>query len=133
MKNNLEHKKEYYKKNKIRVREYQKQWYLKNKEKVLLSKKEYALKNPRYQYSTLIKREYGLSLEDYDKMILSQSGSCLICGANCENKRNLSVDHCHKTGKVRGLLCIGCNRGLGAFKDNINHLKEAIQYLNDSR
>ena len=58
-------------------------------------------------------------------MLIEQEKRCVIC------KRNviLRVDHCHTTGKVRGLLCHNCNTGLGQFKDNIDNLKMAIKYL----
>ena len=59
-------------------------------------------------------------------------GKCFICGLD-KDRRNLCVDHCHTTGKVRGLLCDNCNVGLGRFKDNITLLEKAIKYLNDSK
>jgi hypothetical protein len=57
---------------------------------------------------------------------------CAICGSEETNNiktNKMYVDHCHETGKVRGLLCNGCNSGLGHFKDSINNLKLAIEYL----
>jgi hypothetical protein len=71
------------------------------------------------------KRRYGLLQEDYDKMILSQNNRCLIC----KSEKPLNIDHCHISGKVRGLLCASCNCGLGFFKDNINILNNAVEYL----
>jgi len=78
---------------------------------------------------------YGITLEIYEKMHYEQNGKCKIC-KNPETTKNnqkslscLAVDHCHKTGKVRGLLCAKCNKALGAFKDNIETLTNAINYL----
>lgn len=73
---------------------------------------------------------YGITLEDYNQIFAEQNGSCLICGkSQLELKKRLHVDHDHKTGKIRGLLCNSCNQGLGYFKDNKESLLKAIKYL----
>jgi hypothetical protein len=73
-----------------------------------------------------LRNTYGITLQDYNNMYDSQNGNCLIC----ETKFNvLVVDHNHKTGKVRGLLCRNCNTALGFLKDNILFFKNAIKYL----
>jgi hypothetical protein len=75
---------------------------------------------------------YGLSKEQYDLMLSEQNHSCYICGIkdiDCP-KSVLHVDHDHSTGKIRGLLCHHCNTGLGHFKDNVELLQKAIEYLN---
>lgn len=77
-----------------------------------------------------LRSKYGIELEDYDRMYDAQVGLCKICK---EHLDKLNVDHCHNTGKIRGLLCFQCNSGLGQFRDNINYLKEAIKYLEESR
>ena len=78
--------------------------------------------------------KYGITIEDFNKMLIEQDKKCLICGRTAieagKRRKHLSVDHCHKTGKVRGLLCIHCNTGLGAFDDNIDRLELAMVYLN---
>jgi hypothetical protein len=84
--------------------------------------------NNEYQ----MKKNYGVEYETYLGMVSKQNGKCAICGAeppNDERKKRLSIDHCHTTGKVRGLLCDPCNRGLGFFRDNQDNLKKAISYL----
>lgn len=73
-------------------------------------------------------KKYGLSLIEYKAMFESQTGRCAICKSAPTLKR-LSVDHDHKTGAVRGLLCTNCNLGLGNFKDDQEILKAASDYL----
>lgn len=75
------------------------------------------------------KKNYGLTLEDFNRMETAQQGLCKIC----KRKAPLVVDHCHQTGKVRGLLCNLCNLGLGGFQDNTEALTQAILYLQDSK
>ncbi len=81
-----------------------------------------------------LKRAYGITLDEYDTMILSQNGVCSICGKEETvvmrgARQSLSVDHCHSTNRIRGLLCSKCNRGLGAFGDDIDIMVSAISYL----
>jgi len=82
-----------------------------------------------------IQWKYGITLADYDVMLEEQGGCCAICGTDNPSARSgkvrFAVDHCHKTGKVRGLLCESCNIGLGNFYDNKSYLQNAINYLGD--
>ena len=73
-------------------------------------------------------RLYGIDVSDYDRMLEEQGGGCYICGKK-PTKRALDIDHDHKTGKVRGLLCSNHNRGIGLLDDDISLLARAIQYL----
>jgi len=73
--------------------------------------------------------KYGITLDDYSNMLEKQNSVCSICKLTNKSDRRLSVDHCHTTGNVRGLLCDTCNTALGKFRDNIDLLKEAIKYL----
>lgn len=75
------------------------------------------------------KNEYGISFEDFKVLSTKQGDVCNICGKKELERRQLLVDHDHKTGKIRGLLCGKCNRGLGHFQDNILLLQSAIEYL----
>jgi Recombination endonuclease VII len=70
---------------------------------------------------------YGLTAEDYLRMLTVQNGACAICKQKSHEK--LCVDHCHVTGKVRGLLCRKCNSGLGFYDDDSNRLREAGTYV----
>ncbi len=72
-------------------------------------------------------RKYGVDLAAYEKMLSNQKGKCAICGK--EQERAFDVDHDHKTGRVRGLLCSNCNRMLGHAQDNPQKLIAASKYL----
>jgi hypothetical protein len=93
-----------------------------------------------------LKKKFGITLDDYANMLEKQNHRCAICQTHiddyvsqCEgsesvyaqrkSKQNFSVDHCHDTGKIRGLLCYNCNLMLGNAKDNSDLLLKAIEYL----
>ena len=77
-----------------------------------------------------LKRDFGITLEEYNTMFTKQNGCCKICGRHqTEFNKRLAVDHDHVTGVVRGLLCQQCNQALGMFYDNIDTLISAINYL----
>ena len=111
----------------------QKKWRAKNKDKVRENHKRWRKSHPEHERSKSYKRRYGISIDEYNKMLLSQSGKCLIC-KEIEKSKNgyLYVDHCHKTLKVRGLLCLKCNTILGMAKDNPEILLKCVQYLYDN-
>jgi hypothetical protein len=73
------------------------------------------------------RREYGLTEEEYNNMVLSQNNVCVIC--NKPSSRTLHIDHDHVTGKVRGLLCSNCNLGIGLLQEDLTILNRAIEYL----
>ena len=74
-------------------------------------------------------KEYSKSPEDIKNLLNIQDNSCAICGIKFESF-NFYVDHSHTSGAVRGLLCMGCNTGIGLFQENIDSLQKAIEYLN---
>lgn len=76
-----------------------------------------------------LKRQYGLSEAQYNDMLEKQGGACAICGVFQSPDRPLNVDHCHMSGRVRGLLCWLCNAALGRFKDDTDLLLKAAAYL----
>jgi hypothetical protein len=80
-----------------------------------------------YRWSKL-KERYGITKEQYETMLEDQGGTCAIC-TSASTKGSLHVDHCHSTGRVRGLLCPECNKALGLLRDNVETLHRAIQYL----
>lgn len=75
-----------------------------------------------------LKQMYGISLDEYNRLLEIQNGVCAICFKSA-NARMLAVDHCHKSKKVRGLLCEKCNRGIGMFHDNPQTIISAAKYL----
>lgn len=78
---------------------------------------------------TNLKTKFGITPEDYDHMFDQQSGACAICNKPEVQNKRLAVDHCHHTGRVRGLLCSMCNTGIGKLNDDPNLLDKAAQYL----
>ena len=89
-------------------------------------KKQYKPPARKAVHRKNIKVRYGLSLEQYEQLVNSQSGCCGICK---ERMEPVCVDHCHDTGKVRGLLCRNCNSALGKFKDSPETLRSAADYI----
>lgn len=81
-------------------------------------------------------RKFGITADEYNNFISIQNNSCAICNKHKDEfsgrGNNFHIDHCHTSGKVRGLLCSNCNTGLGQFKDNIKSLENAIQYLSSN-
>lgn len=73
-----------------------------------------------------LKKNYGITSEQYDEILTRQDHKCAICGTFCERP---FVDHDHSTGRIRGLLCMKCNFGIGNFTENITVLESAIKYL----
>ena len=122
--------------------EARKQWRKRNPEKVRLENQRSHQKREkrdseacrRYFHQSKLKCDYGITLADYDQMLVNQNGRCAIC---CEFETQqragkvvqLCVDHDHETGQVRGLLCQACNMALGLFKDLPNRLRVAAEYL----
>lgn len=79
-----------------------------------------------------LNKKFGISLEVYQNMQIKQNYKCYICQTHEDNlDRSLAVDHCHITGKVRGLLCGNCNRFLGQINDNIETAKRLVMYLQE--
>jgi hypothetical protein len=101
---------------------------------VLKRNRKSSQKNKRRVWENKLKYRYGITVEEYENLLNLQKGSCSICKTkNPSQKRKPSnyfcVDHCHKTGKVRGLLCSTCNTALGLLGDSKTNLFEAINYL----
>ena len=96
----------------------------------------WRVRNPtQYKHSVRNQRlkKYGLSQDDYLRLLQEQEGGCAVCTEPEPTDGSLDVDHCHTTGVVRGLLCRKCNRGVGLFNDNPELLAAASQYLNNAQ
>jgi len=127
-------KKEYRRLNKEKVAEASKKYRLSNPEKVKAWEKEWRAipTNVVKSRAGQIKSRYGISMEDLSNMLDEQKGCCKVCGDSLiypDSKVGYRIDHCHTTGKVRGLLCHNCNIALGHLKDNIDTLERMIDYL----
>jgi hypothetical protein len=79
-----------------------------------------------------LRRKYGITAADYDRMLAAQGGVCAICGRPPKTRR-LNVDHDHNTGRIRGILCWRCNKGLQFFSDDAKHLRRAAAYVKRTR
>lgn len=147
---------EYYHRNKEKLAQYKKDHYAKNKEayaeraKIFNksdARKQWRLNNKMkiaeyqktmWQTKKLTKPHlkgcYGITIEDYQTMIVAQEFRCKGCGKHeTDLSRPLCIDHCHTTGKVRGLLCASCNSSIGFVNDDINILLNLIKYLQDAK
>lgn len=93
--------------------------------------KEWRKKNEDYIRDKEYKKRFRASLKEYDRLLAKQEGVCAICCC-VPSRRRLDMDHCHDTGKVRGLLCDTCNRAIGLFDDNPELLRQAARYLENA-
>ena len=109
-------------------------YYQQNKDRILAYQRKRRAEMPpdkkarmfEQKKADMLMRRYGLTSEQVRDMLEKQNHVCAICN-NPFGLQN--IDHCHKTGKVRGVLCVNCNRGLGAFGDNIQNMEKALEYL----
>jgi hypothetical protein len=107
----------------------------KHKEKYNKQKKIYWAKHRErlveMQRRNMLWSAYKITPDQWQQMFISQNGTCKICRVHASQiKKPLAVDHCHKTGKVRGLLCYHCNWLIGHAKEDVEVLQKAIEYLN---
>ena len=112
-----------------------KDWIKNNKDKVRVSARKYYMNNIDTlrikERAHRIKHSYGITPDQYEKILQLQHGVCKICGKPPLHGKNLSIDHCHKTGEIRGLLCQKCNTALGHFNDDPILLDRAAEYLSN--
>ncbi|HEY2811764.1 MAG TPA: endonuclease VII domain-containing protein [Rhabdochlamydiaceae bacterium] len=132
-----EEKKERFKQ---RDRDYKKKIYYENKEPFIQRAKKWYEKNKEKRRKTRLLKDYGITLEEYTLMCKEQNNKCLICNKEeivlsnkTKNIKRLSVDHCHATKKVRGLLCSKCNCVIGYAGESIEILENAIEYLKGNK
>lgn len=121
---------EYYQKTKHKYLARQRRYKRKNRAKISERQREYRKKYPNIMKRSYLKNVYGLDFKRFKKMLKTQKHRCALCYTHKSKlPRGLAVDHCHKTDKVRGLLCFSCNSALGLAKDDCNLLKRMIKYL----
>lgn len=108
------------------------EWRAQQNEKVRLYRLKMKAQDPTWQEKvndSTRKTLYGITPEQYQDMLQAQGGVCAICRNTCSTGRKLCVDHCHETGRIRGLLCSECNNGIGKLKDSPTLLRIAANYL----
>jgi hypothetical protein len=106
------------------------EWHKKNHARHLAYMAERRKTHALQILSSKLQSAFGITLEEYNAFFSNQKGACAICQKHPQqNKKRLAVDHCHKTQKVRGLLCSTCNQAIGLFKDDVSLLQSAILYL----
>ena len=109
-----------------------------NREKILKRNKDSYAKDRkghmRKTHNRRLQTLFGISLDQYENILVAQNYKCAICGDTCIGKsKRLSLDHDHKTGKVRQLLCFRCNAAIGMARESTNILKNMIDYLDKWR
>lgn len=115
-------------------RQYMAKWREANREKHnQYSRNRYTQRKDDPEFKTqsrsyLLKMKYGITHDDYERMLAAQNGKCLICETNTpgKNSKHFHIDHCHTTGRVRGLLCAYCNTGIGWFE---RYAEKAEKYV----
>ena len=118
-----------YSKCKSCCRKYYNSRYASKKAHVRRIQAKSLIKNQNGRKNALLKYFFGITLDQYNEILASQNGKCAIC-YKPPDKRRLCVDHDHKSGKIRGLLCHQCNHAIGLFYENKQVMKNAIGYLN---
>jgi len=131
----------YYKEYKLKYYQEHREEYLKrSKERnekikslgIKIKRTEYKKRpstDPNSDKNRRLKQKFGITLEQYEEILSKQNGLCAICSSTEKTGKRLAVDHCHKTGKVRGILCMKCNTSLGKINDDISILEKMIFYL----
>jgi hypothetical protein len=119
--------------NSEKKKKYAKEYYAKNRNEKIEFAKKYRAENPHITLASRLRCNYGLTLQQYENMLSAQGNKCAICSIELTGEKKTTkpnVDHCHKTGVVRGILCGVCNTGLGHLERD-GFLSAAIKYLGD--
>ena len=106
-------------------------WRANNLERRREIDRQYYSNNPKVVRDRQLRMKFGITLVQFEEMLLAQGMSCAICKTKTPGGRwnSFQLDHCHVTKKVRGILCVPCNKALGHFKNNVDSLRSAIEYL----
>ncbi len=108
---------------------WQRAYYARNAERAKKRSREWYRDNKRRALDARLLAAYGLPVGQYGAMLKAQGGGCAVCRTKQSSGRSLAVDHCHDTGRVRGLLCDACNIGIGMLQDSPALMTAAGQYL----
>lgn len=124
----------YYLKNCERIKAKYREYYHNNKDKRKAQNKAWIASNKAkfgssYRRNRTLRAKYNITLEEWEVLFNSQSRCCAICKSPTTGVAGWHTDHCHKTGKIRGILCNNCNHGLGNFNDSVVLFYGAIKYL----
>jgi hypothetical protein len=121
----------YYQKHRAEIIARSKQWRDDNLEYFKKRRADEYRKHKRTYRDERLRRVFGISTSDYNRMLKEQRGGCAICGRRTPGGKgkHFHVDHCHRTKAVRGLLCHGCNTGIGALGDDPARLRKAADYI----
>lgn len=148
---NKEYMREYYKGNKVKFKltdeqrdernRRRRERYAEDEQYREKHKAEARARDPMARRNTRLKKDFGITHDEYERILESQGGGCAICGSavNSDSRetRNgkyfLHIDHCHATGCVRGILCSACNMGIGKFNDSPELLRMAAKYIEEAR
>lgn len=131
-----QYSKDHYQKNKERIDSKNRSWQKVNKDRWNKYGRDKRALDPekanRTSRNAEYTRKFGLSIDEIDNFLQEQQGGkCAICRNEIKlmDSHKTHVDHCHKSNQFRGILCHNCNKGLGNFRDNVDSLKSAIEYL----
>lgn len=121
----------------IKERFWERRWRKENPEKAKEKDRRRRLANPNLDREKDLKRHFGITLQQYDEMFLAQDGVCAICkhpesvryNKNSDKIKRLAVDHCHETGKIRGLLCTRCNPAVGYMQNDPFRAQSLFGYI----
>lgn len=118
------------------LRDSQRRYRQKNLEKHRQHQARYRERHPEQAREASLRARFGIGLEDYDTLLAAQEGVCAACRrpesrvhSRTKQTMMLAVDHCHRSGRVRGLLCASCNTALGLLADDVNRIMAAAIYL----
>jgi hypothetical protein len=117
------------------VNEIRRAKYAENPEKFIARVSKFRTENPEKIRDTKLKQAYGVGIEYFDAKLKEQGNVCAGCGRNVKSVWRgkvvqMALDHCHKTGEPRGVLCIKCNRALGLLEESVETMKRLVDYVN---
>lgn len=109
-------------------------WRTENKDHVRVYRRDYKDRDRRRDRERHFAKSYGITMDDYEAILAAQGAKCALCSISAESspRKRLFVDHCHETGRVRGLLCDGCNKSLGVIEKYRDKLSSMLEYADNA-